>query len=106
MTTTTQIVGTVKRGSYVASHIDAATRIAGRDPHRPRMGQTIRLEGTRMIVVVAGVPTITADTRHPGQYEWLIDVAEATPFQAAIHQQIEVIEDSLRVAAGERRRAA
>ena len=98
MTTTpteTQIVGVIRLGHYRADHIEAANRLATADPHRPIKDQIIRLEHTRVVVVISETPVLVPLTGNPGIYNWRCAARAATPFEQVIISQTELIEASL-----------
>jgi len=96
----------IHRGLYRARHIEQARRLALHDPHRPVDGETIRLTGSRIIVVITGNPHLTAIPGRVSEYTWECRVAPASATRAICHQQIEAIEASLRRAATQSGQAA
>lgn len=88
-------IGVVRLGHYRATHIEAAHRLAVADPHKPIKDQIIRLEHTRVVVVIAETPVLISLPGNPGIYTWKCDVRASTPFETVIQQQLELIEASL-----------
>lgn len=90
----TPTVGTITRGKYIADHHDEAAAIAAADPNALLAGETVRLPTTRIIVTVATAPRLTEVG--PGWWTTTADLRAATLLEQTVHQQIEMLEASLR----------